>query len=68
MDDIEQQQTDDQGSDYQQCHAAIESLEQRVATIEKRLGIQSPEDQADPLKQSIAASRPFGAGNGQAQY
>lgn len=54
---------DEQGS-YQKCEQEIESLEERVAAIEQKLGIQPPSDsddqQGDGLSQAIAGNaNPF---------
>jgi hypothetical protein len=54
------QEQGDQIDPVGECKARIDALEQRVAAIEQKVGIQSQE--ADPLKEAIAATRPFGAG------
>lgn len=63
MDDDEQ--PDQDNSDYAECEAKIAALTQRVSAIEAKLGIQSPDDSSDGLKQAIASTKPFGGGSGQ---
>jgi hypothetical protein len=54
--------TEQDASGYDKCEREIESLEQRVSAIEKKLGIASPADEAEPdeLSQAIQGnSNPF---------
>lgn len=39
---------DENDSKWQQCEQEIEELEDRVAAIEQKLGIQSPADEPEP--------------------
>lgn len=59
---VEQQGDDTDG--IQECQHDIEELEQRVAAIEAKLGIPSPQDEPDGLQQSIQNTKPFGAMSG----
>jgi hypothetical protein len=42
------QDTDQDASGYEKCEQEIESLETRVAAIEKKLGMTTPDDEQEP--------------------
>lgn len=54
------QDTEQDASGYDKCEQEIESLETRLAAIEKKLGIASPADEPDALSSAIQGNaNPF---------
>lgn len=56
---------DENDSKWQQCEQDIEDLESRVSAIEARLGISSPQDEAEapaPMKKP-GGTKPFFGGS-----